>query len=93
MPQFTIPASFLIEANTREEAAGLAQSAIDYSLEVSNDDGAIAAAGADTPDALAPLEALRKVINRAVPAGQDSTGQDMVKVRRALLDELRALLA
>ena len=50
MPQFTIPASFLIEADSREQAVEAAQSLIDYGLEVSNDDGAVVAGGADTPD-------------------------------------------
>lgn len=33
---------------------------------------------------------LNKVVRYAVPAGEDSTGQAMVKMRRALIDEVRA---
>lgn len=34
-----------------------------------------------------------QISDRAVPAGADSTGQEMVKLRRALLTELRLALA
>jgi hypothetical protein len=51
MTQHAILASFLVEADTPEEAAEKAQAFIEYGLEVSNDDGAIVAAGAETADA------------------------------------------
>jgi hypothetical protein len=36
---------------------------------------------------------LAKIVNFASPAGKDSTGAEVVKVRRALLDEARDLLS
>lgn len=39
------------------------------------------------------LTALERVVNRAAPSGTDSTGQDMVQFRRAMLEECRAVIA
>jgi hypothetical protein len=37
-------------------------------------------------------EVQQNIVNRAVNAGEDSTGQAMVKMRRALIDDARAIL-
>lgn len=50
MSQFEIPASFLVEAETRDAAVEVVQSMVDFGMDVSNDDGAVLAAGADTPE-------------------------------------------
>ena len=39
------------------------------------------------------LGALQNIVNRISEAGQDSCGQDMVKVRAALIDEARSAIA
>jgi hypothetical protein len=39
------------------------------------------------------LDALQNIVNRISEAGQDSCGQDMVKVRAALIDEARSAIA
>ena len=38
-------------------------------------------------------EVLQDIVNRAVQAGDDSTGQPMVKMRRALIENARAILS
>lgn len=37
-------------------------------------------------------EMLRKICDRSVPAGADSTGQEMIKLRLALIEQARELL-
>ena len=37
-------------------------------------------------------EILRKICDRAVPAGPDSTGQEMIKLRLNLIEQARELL-
>ena len=39
------------------------------------------------------ISVLELVVNRAIPAGKDSTGQDMVKMRAAIIPLLREALA
>lgn len=81
MTQHTILASFLIEADTHEEAAAKAQAFIDYGMEVINDDDAIAAAGAETPDATTVYVAAYDVHN-------SGSGVDVFRSRDAAIESI-----
>lgn len=50
MPEFTVFASFLIKASDRDEAVTTAQVLIDQGVEAVDGNGAIVAAGVETPD-------------------------------------------
>ncbi|CAO3358675.1 hypothetical protein [Azospirillum palustre] len=48
---------------------------------------------ADLPACGALVSMLEKLCDRSVPAGADSCDQAMVKMRAALIDEVRAVIA